>query len=146
VISPVRLSLFLLALACSGTAAPAEMMVSAVIPSRLRLQFHDVPRTVNIRPADVARGYVDAESPVGLSVQSNSARGVVIEITSSNEHVRGATVSGLAHDVIVGRSGGAVFLPGPRIDANLMLQFRFHLSSDTPPGIYPWPVHLAAAS
>jgi hypothetical protein len=39
-----------------------------------------------------------------------------------------------------------LFLPGPRIDANLLLRFRFHLSSDTPPGLYPWPVQLAAAS
>lgn len=121
-------------------------MVQAVVLSKITMRILDVPGNLVIEQADVQRGYVDASAPVTLLVKSNSARGVMLEINTSNDHVQGATVTGLPQAVRVSQGGGAVLLPGPRIDESYLLRFRFHLARNTPPGVYPWPVQMAAGS
>lgn len=131
-----------------ATGADVTVAVSATVLKKATLQVVSQPDAVSITPADIARGYVDVAVPAHVAVRSNSPRGYMLEFASDGDFFREVHVRGLAHEVQLGASGGAVMQPAAAegvTRAQLELGFRFLLTDSALPGTYSWPLHLTVS-
>jgi hypothetical protein len=125
----------------------ATLTVSAHVLPFTRVQVVSTPGALTIAAQDVARGYVDVQTPVQLSITSNDPRGVLLMMAPMSEWIERADVSGLGGNVLLGRDGGFVPVPsaGPgRQQTAHSLQFRLFLAKDTPPGVHAWPIQVSS--
>lgn len=138
----------MLAMACGSGAAVASpgsqpLVVRAVVLARTNVQVASAPARLQVSPRDVARGFVDAEHPVTLSVHSNVASGVMLDFLCAG---------GVAVRALVARneggapSGSPLLLPWQRHPHQVVVRVRFLLSPDATPGDYPWPLRVSAAA
>jgi hypothetical protein len=130
-----------------AAAAPASskpMIVSATVAKRATLKVIAQPASLVVTQADLDRGYVDAESPVQVAVQCNSAAGYLMVVENTGNLVSGASIRGLGAAVQLAASG-VIPLPSTGAGgASHSLSFRFLLSGSAGPGRYAWPVHISA--
>lgn len=127
-------------------APQGTLEISARVLPYTRVELQSGPTVLEVTEADVARGYVDVESPLAFSIVSNSGQGATLVFAPLDGHVQQARVSGLPQPLQLGRSLQAlhVGMPGrgmSRLD--LRLRFRFYLAEGTPSGVHPWPVRVS---
>lgn len=135
-----------LATTIAAPAWPATLMVTAIVRAKASLNLQGVPSQLLITREDVRRGFVDAPSPMVLSVSSTGPRRLALLFSVANQHIRHATMDGLGGPSVP-MSADGVSLPAPQGHRSpLWLRFRFYLEPDTPPGAYPWPVQVAASA
>jgi hypothetical protein len=131
----------------SDRRASASVSVGAtVIPSaRLELGRHE--RLLTLKPEDVTRGYVEVVPAMSLVVRTNGATGYFLDFQIASDMIWGADIFGLTRDAFVGCQRGRVLQPtkGPARE-ELELGFRFHLSENAAPGVYPWPVSVTVTA
>jgi len=144
-----------LAFALAGFIAPAlpvhagsvsaSLSVSVVVPARALLSVESQPAGLEITEADVARGYVEAPGASLVQVRTNSPAGWLLEFQPLQGPYRALEVTGLGSTAQVSAAGG--WLAQPYAGKTLVtasLGYRFFLSGDAQPGLYPWPVALTA--
>ncbi len=126
-----------------------KLSVMATVAKRATLKVLAQPTAVVVSAADVQRGYVDVPVPAHVAVQSNSVSGYLLEFASHGNFMKQTVVKGLANDVQVGPSGGAVMQPSDGAGVtkvNLALGFRFMLAESTQHGTYPWPMQMSVSA
>lgn len=122
----------------------ALTLVAMVLP-RVSVDVVSAPVALDVTPADVERGWVEVEQPMDIAVRSNLPHGVQLAFVSANrqlavQSVSGAGVTGLQ------LSGAVIVLPYARDPQQLTVRLRFQLAAGARPGVYAWPVQVAAAS
>ncbi|MDE2305205.1 MAG: hypothetical protein KGL34_06565 [Gammaproteobacteria bacterium] len=142
-----RFALLAAAAACVGAGArttSGELLVGATVRAVARVEQESAPADLPISPADVAVGYVDAASPVALTVSSNSPQGFSVDVLPTLPIADSIEIRGMASPVALGAEGGTLIerWRHPQV-RHLSLQVRFVLAHDVSPGLYPWPLQLA---
>ena len=123
----------------------ASLSVSVVVPARAVLTVESQPAGLEITEADVARGYVEAPEASLLRVRTNAPAGWLLEFQPLQGPYRSLEVTGLGSTAQVSAAGGWLAQPYPgKTMATASLGYRFFLSTDARPGLYPWPVALTA--
>lgn len=128
----------------AGTVS-ASLTVSVVVPARAVLSVESQPAELEITEADVARGWVEAPEASLVRVRTNSPAGWLLEFQPLQGPYRTLEVTGLGSTAQVSAAGG--WLAQPYAGKTLVtasLGYRFFLSGDARPGLYPWPVALNA--
>jgi hypothetical protein len=129
--------------------AVAVLNVVVRVPRVIHLNVTSRPQEVEVTPADIARGYVEASFPMRLSVLSNARDGYSLTFTNVGPFFALAEVSGLGRDVQLRSS--TVSVPraasgrGLQTDA-MQLAVRLSLSAAARPGHYAWPIQVAVLS
>jgi hypothetical protein len=106
----------------------------------------NAPQSLTISESDVQRGYVDATSPMEVTVRSNVPQGYTLELQNQSEHVHAAVVHGLPAPLVVTARGSSVSRPAPRHGLwteTLEMRVRFQLSPAARPGIHAWPLTVS---
>jgi hypothetical protein len=131
--------------AWAGTVS-ASLAVTVVVPPRALLSVESEPSSLRITEEDVARGYVDVPKASRFQVRTNTPSGWLVEFQVEKGPYRSIEVTGLGGPSQVSASGGWIAqpYPGTTRPVPLELGYRFLLSADARPGVYPWPVALAA--
>ena len=138
-----------LGLAAASTSLATEqhttMAVGAFVQPRAELRVLNPPRALSISAADVRAGYVEVRSATALGVRTNSREGYAVEIRSL--HPDFADVDIAYGDGVVRMTREPVRLvrrgAAPAASA-LTLNYRFRLQPGITPGVYPWPLDIAA--
>jgi hypothetical protein len=107
-----------------------------------------LPTTLTITANDVARGYVEVDAPVDVSVQSNVQDGYTLVFERSGEQVRAARVQGAGGPLVIEQAAMATRPatgPGMWRDA-LQLRFRFELDAAATAGRHRWPLNVSMMS
>ena len=124
-----------------ASAARAELQVGATVLPRALIAAESSPATLEVTPADVARGYVDARRAMRLTIANNSPYGYALDVWPAAPVFRAVEIQGFGADVRLGDDGGAIVARGARGAAlPLVLDFRFTLAPGLAPGRYPWPL------
>ena len=128
----------------AGTSS-AEFTVLATVRAVARIDAGTPHPSIEVSPADVARGYLDVGEPWNLNVESNDPGGVRLQVLAMAPMFRTIEVTGLGAEVNLGPAGGDVVLRWhDRRNAQLALRFRFLLAPGVQPGRYPWPLQVVA--
>jgi hypothetical protein len=124
----------------------ASLSVSVVVPARAVLTVESQPTGLEITEADVARGWLEVPGASLVRVRTNSPAGWLLEFQPLEGPYRALEVTGLGATAQVGASGGWLAQPyAGRMLVTASLGYRFFLSGDARPGLYPWPVALTAS-
>jgi hypothetical protein len=122
-----------------------SLSVSAVVSARAVLSVESQPAGLQITEADVARGYVEAPGASLVKVRTNSPAGWLLEFQPLLGPYRALEVTGLGSTAQVSAAGGWLAQPyAGKALVTASLGYRFLLSDDARPGLYPWPVALTA--
>lgn len=147
VLAPIAASLALAVPA--GSAAPraasarAEFSVGATVLARAVISEESSPTSLEVTPADVARGYVDARRATRLTIANTSPYGYELDVWPAAPVFREVEIVGFGAQVRLGDDGGAIVARGARGPSlPLLLDFRFTLAPGLAPGRYPWPLHF----
>lgn len=138
------------ALAESGAGAnkaKASVDFRIVIPKVLRVRTLRQPDRLLVTARDVSAGFVEIDRGVEVEVLSNLRGGHTVQFHLASLVVRAAQVSGMGAAIDVVGSGAAVFVPRALrapTRSTLTLGFRLQLAKDVEPGVYAWPVSIAA--
>ena len=134
------------ALSARAGSVSASLAVTVVVPPRAVLSVESEPSSLRITEEDVAQGYVDVSNASRIQIRTNTPGGWLVEFQFAQGPYRSIEVTGLSAPSQVNASGGWVAqpYPGTTRPVSLDLGYRFFLSADARPGVYPWPVALAA--
>ena len=131
------------AVGLSMAASRTQFLVSATVLPATQFTRLAAPEALLVTATDAARGYVDVVQPTRLSVRSNTA-GFVLDVHTVVPVLAGIAVYGLRGSVTLAGEGGSIVARDPPAGvSDLDLTFHLVLSPGTPPGRYPWPLHLA---
>jgi hypothetical protein len=121
-----------------------SMRVSVRVPPRVQLQT-DAPTQLSVTAADLARGYVELPEPLRVTIRSNFAGGVALDVRAmrwmfSSIHLRGDDL----HASLPGEGGAIALRNATNEPASITQQWRvrFDLNPQLPPGTYRWPLLL----
>jgi hypothetical protein len=144
-----RITLALLTLlATPGFAdqASTNMRVSARVAPLVQLRT-DAPAELAVTAEDLARGYVELPAPLRVTIRSNFAGGVALDVRAmrrmfSSIHLRGDDL----HASLPGEGGAIALRNATNEHASITQQWRvrFDLNPELPPGNYRWPLSLEA--
>ncbi len=126
--------------------ASALMNVSVEVVARTILTVDSQPASVDVTPADVARGYVDVTQAVTFRVRSNASSGYAMQFQPVGYPFQSAMVSWGNSLVTVGNDAAWLTQPYQPGTTSGTLSVRLMLGPGTQPGTYAWPVSFAAQS
>jgi hypothetical protein len=130
-----------------ASADETRLMVTARVLKHLRLKVVSQPTSVQVTEADVARGYVEVQSRMQLTVETNSNDGYGVAIANHlSDAFRDTRVTGLgsgdmrfsSESVAMQQAAAGKGMRRETLD----LGFRFELAPGTRQGTYPWPVQV----
>lgn len=125
--------------------AQGTLQVSAVVLRHAAIRMN-APRSLTISESDIRRGYVDADSPMEVTVHSNVPEGYMLALQNHGEQVREMVVYGLPAPLVVSAGGGSLSRQAPRRGLwtdTLQLRVRFHLSPAARAGLHAWPLTVS---
>lgn len=124
--------------------SPLDLAVR--IPRVMRLTLLDHPRSVDVSPEDIARGFVRVRG-LRVDILCNDRGGYVVRAELTGSAFDSAEVAGLPASIRVAtHAASAVAMPsmvgGPR-RSPAAVDYVLRLARSTAPGPQPWPVALA---
>ncbi|HEX7892495.1 MAG TPA: hypothetical protein VF522_24295 [Ramlibacter sp.] len=146
----MSLAVALLLASTAAQCAPegATLQVGARVQRHATIRMAQ-PLTFTISDADIARGFVEVESPVQLSVQSNVDEGYTLSFACRCEEVRRARVRGLSSELSVGQAPVLAARPAAGRGVwrdSVQLRVRFDLAPQARPGEHAWPLGISMMS
>ncbi len=148
-----KITAVLLLAAVALTAAPlnaasssAQMNVSVQVIARTILTVEAQPASVEVSPADVARGYVEVPQAVAFRVRSNAANGYTVQFEPVAAPFARAEVTWENAVATVGADGTWLTRPYQQGTTTGTMNVRLTLASGTQPGSYAWPLSFTASS
>jgi hypothetical protein len=117
------------------------------IPVVLKVRAVRQPSRLDVSDEDALRGYVDVDGAIALEIVSNSRRGFGLRLQAVHPVALAANFLGVAsplHAVSHGEELSFTRVAGDPTVATLRTGARITLAPGTAPGIYPWPVAIAA--
>jgi hypothetical protein len=131
--------------ATGGGTAHNTITFSATVLPYHKLEIVRQAATLNVTPADLARGYVDVPAGTALRAQSNDEKGFTFSFDPRTHLFLRVTIMGLGGNVDIGPEGGAAHHAYSGRDTALELSYRFYLASGLAPGSYPWPLQISSS-
>lgn len=126
--------------------ASALMNVSVEVVARTILTVNSQPASVEVTPADVARGYIDVTQAVTFQVRSNATNGYAMQFQPVGYPFGAATVTWGNSLVTVGNDAAWLTRPYQPGTTSGTLTVHLLLAPGTQPGTYAWPLSFAAQS
>lgn len=123
----------------------ADLRVSATVLPFAALKVSNRAQTLQITEADVSRGYVDVSEGSSIEVRSNSRDGYYLSFECFEEAVKQVQVEGLGKPAVFGGGSGIVPMAIDARRVSIELSYRFILSENVRPGVYPWPLTVAVS-
>lgn len=124
----------------------AQMTVSVQVLARTIVTVDREPATVDVTPADVARGYVDLPQSVLFHVRSNAANGYTVQFEPVSYPFNRADINWGDTFAAVGAEGAWLSHPYQQGSASGTFNVKLTLAAGTQPGSYAWPVRFDAGS
>jgi len=123
--------------------ASTFLHVHAVILPRASVNVLVRPPKLAVTEEDIARGFVEITAASVVEVESNYSAGFLLTFSSHGLRFEEVLIRGLERNIVLGPDGGLVKLS---VKGRLMmtLGYRFVLAPGTQPGVYEWPLTLAA--
>jgi len=106
------------------------------------------PRSIEVSPEDVARGYVELGEPIELSIRTNAPEGVLIGFSLKSVAVHAAILEGEAGKLNLSRFGATlpVVKQGVGLQTQIVrLRARLELSAAAVPGTISFPIVMFVA-
>jgi hypothetical protein len=123
----------------------AVVQVSATVLPQTSQTTLKQPAGLMVTRQDVAKGYVDVEAGTVLQVTSNDQNGYYLNFSVDGEIIRTSDVEINGRSISVSSGVGLVHQPFPgRAGAMIQISYRLFISPTVQPGLYPWPVAVAA--
>jgi len=138
--------LVLAAAAAPLHAASAQMHVSVEVIARTILSVDSQPASIDVTPADIARGFVQVPSAIAFRVHSNARNGYTIQFQALRGPFTQAQVSWGNAVVTVGSESSWLAQPYQQGITTGAMDVRLSLASNAVPGRYDWPVAVGADS
>jgi hypothetical protein len=129
--------------AVSNRSGKAELKVAATVLPYADLKVLNRSQTLLITEADIARGYVDVFGGSSIEVRSNCQDGYYLSFECFESAVKQVRVDGLGKPAVFGAGSGIVPMSVDARRAQIELSYRFILSENVHPGVYPWPLTVA---
>lgn len=123
----------------------ASFTLAVSVQPAMRLEVVSRPQALELTAADIARGYVDVETPLRIAMESQGTEGVSIVLTRVGAFVRSAQVRGVGPDADLVTATELHWRPQAR-RATAQLFFRLHLAPGLAPGRYPWPIQVSMSA
>lgn len=125
--------------------ASAQLTVSVTVLPHVKLDVQNQAMELKISQADIKRGYIDIPAGSRFSIHTNSREGFILDFHVLADLFQSVQIRGLDTEVNFGIDGGAVTqrLSGQK-SSHVELGYRFYLSSNMQPGLYPWPLMVSA--
>jgi hypothetical protein len=143
--SGTLLALLAISSVASTDQARGTIGVSANVQPMARLSLAGSEPDLFLTAQDLERGYINSPRPLRLTVYSNSRSGYALDVMPVTGLFSSLAVEGLGSDVVLSAEGGTVTQRWARPQTvSLELKFSFTLAKGLEPGLYPWPVRLAA--
>lgn len=127
-------------------ASSAQMRVSVQVVARTILTVDSQPATVEVSPADLARGYVEIPAAVAFRVRSNARNGFSVQFQPVSAPFSRAELSWGTTTVAVGTDSSWVAQPYQQGTVATTMNVRLAVAPGTNPGTYAWPVVFGAHS
>lgn len=122
----------------------AGVSVSATVVVHARLKVLAQASGLKITAASIERGYIDVPAASDLEVRSNSREGFALVFDTMPNVFEAVQITGLGSPVELGMEGGTVVQRTYSLQpVSIRLGYRFILSKEVEPGIYPWPIALS---
>ena len=123
----------------------ARIHVSASIQPMISQEMVRQERNLTITKEDVKSGYVDVQAATVLQVRTNSRDGYYLIFEFSPEVARETWIMDQNRTTVLANTIGTVHQPSPGLSGEVKkLSYRFILQPDTEPGLYTWPIRVAA--
>jgi len=129
--------------AASSRSARAELKVSATVLPFASLNVSNRTQTLVITESDILRGYVDIRAASSIEVKTNTRDGYYLSFELFDASFRQVQVDGLGRSALVGSGSGIVPMPSSGRVVRMDLSYRFILSDNVKPGVYPWPMTIS---
>lgn len=135
---------WLLASPWSPTRGGLQITTSVLLRSRIERMVY--PTYLHLGPEDVQRGWIELPDGSQLTVYNNCRAGYLLVFETVNAPwIEQFQVSIQGADVQLPAAGGMLLVPWEGAGRKgLQLSYRFNLRTGTTPGIYPWPLQIAA--
>ncbi|MEQ1581654.1 MAG: hypothetical protein ABL964_13780 [Steroidobacteraceae bacterium] len=125
--------------------AHGSLGVSAIVTPVARIELASREPDLLLTKDDLDRGYIESPQPLHLTVYSNSRNGFALDVLPVSPLFSAVSVQGLDSEVLLSSGGGTVTQRwGHPQKVSLELRFSFTIADGIQPGLYPWPVRLAA--
>jgi len=124
----------------------ATLIVSATVVANIKQTvIHQVGK-INITETDLTRGFVEIPSGTILQVKTNHQKGYFLSFEGGSELFREAWVTDKRRTTVLSSNGGIVHQPYANGNLEIKeLSYRFYLSENIQPGLYPWPFRVKAS-
>ncbi len=129
----------------NAQAGSAQVTVSATVLPRASLSVLSQQRELTVTDTDIRLGYVEAVRASRVEVRTNSHEGYLLVFEGLGGPFKAARVTGLANETEIAAGGG--WIPQPYAGPSgtvVEVSYRFALSRDAQPGVYPFPLSLSA--
>jgi hypothetical protein len=125
--------------------ARGSLGVSATVAPVARIELASREPDLLLTKDDLDRGYIESPQPLHLTVYSNSRSGFALDVLPVSPLFSAVSVQGLDSEVRLSSAGGTVTQRwGHPQQVSLELRFSFIIADGVEPGLYPWPLRLAA--
>jgi len=121
-----------------------KMSVSATVLASARLTVQSQPAAVDVTAEDIERGYVDLDSPIVVSVRTNSRRGYLLQVANSDEAFSQIEISFGNTEMRVSHEG---WVDRPYVSGgeSIAMRARLRLSPLAQPGRRALPIEVTAS-
>jgi len=126
-----------------AASASSRIQVQAVVLPRISVNVLIQPSKLVVTEGDIVRGFVEVAAASLVEVRSNDPAGCLLSFATHGLPFQEVSITGLERNIVLGPEGGLVkLLVKGRL--KVTLGYRFVLVRGTKPGVYNWPLILAA--
>jgi len=125
-----------------GSAATFNATASVKKIARITV-LHQQPQMI-ITSENIAQGYLEVPVASRLEIRNSSLSGYMISFEVQEGPFQHVLVNGLGAELQINVGNGWLLKPHSRRPEVLELTYRFILSADAKPGMYPWPIQISA--
>lgn len=127
----------------AASASSAQLRVSATVLPYTTMDVRNRAQMVTVTESDIARGYVDIVGGSSIEVKSNSRDGYYLSFECFDPTFRQVRIDGLGRPATIGAGSAIVPMAMDGRQVRLEVSYRFVLSDDMTPGVYPWPLTVS---
>lgn len=142
--------MFILALLASSKAADAadkqhkaQLQVSAIILTTIKVKVLSQPSQIEIAPEHLAQGFIDINNASVLLITTNSPDGFMMSLTHDPESFSSVSAS-LSQGGATAEGENMISVRTQQVkDEPMRVSYRLHLHPQARAGNVPWPVALS---
>jgi hypothetical protein len=129
-----------------ASSTTSQIMVSADVAGKLSQTIHHQISSLTVTEQDIKKGYVDVSTGTVLEIKSNDPSGYMMNFEMSGSVIHQAMVQINHRSIVVSDDPGFIHQPFPGLGGEtLRIGYRLFLNPDAKPGVYAWPLTIAAS-